>query len=299
MMSLGIDLGGSKIEAQVYDGGFLQRDMRRVATPRDYDGLVAAMADLIGWAKETAGIEVVGVAAAGLVHPETGLTFAANLPVAGRPFPDDLRRVAGLPLTYLNDCQAFAMSEAVFGAGKAHGKVAAVVLGTGVGGGVVLDRKALAGASGLAGEIGHTSAPAAWHAAHGVPVLTCGCGRKGCVETYLAGPGLVRLAQHLLGRDMEAVAIVAGRAGETRKVWQAWCDLGAELLRNLVLMHDPDVIVLGGGLAALPEVADAFGAGLRARTIGGFPMPPVVLAEGGPTAGGRGAAFAAVGEIAQ
>jgi N-acetylglucosamine kinase len=96
---------------------------------------------------------------------------------------------------------------------------------------------------------------------------------------------------------METAAIFEGREGETRKVWEAWCDLGAELLRNLVLMHDPDVIVLGGGLGALPEVACALEAGLRARAIGGFPMPPVVQAEGGPTAGGRGAAYAAVGEV--
>lgn len=293
MKTLGIDLGGTKIEAQIFDANFRQEQTRRIVTPRDYSDLVEAMADLIRWARTAFGVQGIGVSAAGLVDQVSGKAFAANLPVSGQAFPADLAQAAGCHVTYLNDCHALALSEAVLGAGKGKRRVAAVVLGTGVGGGVVQDGRIVRGASGLAGEIGHTSAPAAWHDCFGIPVVACGCGRKGCIETYLSGPGLVRLGQVMLGQQCDAPRIIAGRADETRPVWAAWCDLGAELLRNLVLMHDPDIIVLGGGLSEAAGVADILSAELADRAIGGFAMPPVVPAEGGPTSGGRGAAYAA------
>jgi len=291
---LGIDLGGSKIEARVFDADWQEIARHRVPTPKDYAQLVDAVADQIAWAtQQGAEIAAVGVGAAGLVNPQTGLTLTNNLPASGRPFPADLEKRAGRKIAFLNDCRALALSEAVFGAGKGKPLVMALILGTGVSGGLIVNQTWRAGPTATGGEIGHTAAPAHIITAYGLPVYDCGCGRKGCIEAYISGPGLQRLATFVTGAELTTHEIAVLRATDMAGVWALWCALVAELIHSLTLTVDPDVIVLGGGLSAIADVIpDLQTASARAQ-IGGFDAAPLVLAQGGDASGARGAAYAA------
>lgn len=294
MTAIGIDLGGTKIEAQVFDDAWSVVARRRVATPQTYAALVAALAALIGWAEDQAGGKVpVGIGAAGLINPTTGLALTSNLAATGQPLPADIAHVAGRPVTYLNDCRALALSEAVFGQGQGLRTVIALILGTGVGGGIAVNGAILEGPTMTGGEFGHTSAPAHVVAAYNLPIWLCGCGRRGCIETYIAGPGVVRLAKHMTGQDVTPPDIVARRRGDMEPVWQVWCDLVADLLHGLTLTVDPDLIVLGGGLSRIEGLADDLRKAARCAQIGDFGVAPLVLAQGGDTSGARGAAYAA------
>ena len=294
MNAIGIDLGGTKMEAQVFDDAWSVAARRRRDTPKDYAELVTELADLIRWADaQTSGTVPVGIGAAGLVNPKTGLALTANLVATGQPFPADIARTVERPVTYVNDCRALALSEAIFGQGKGRRTVMALILGTGVGGGIAVDGSILQGPTHTGGEFGHTSAPAHLVAKHDLPIWRCGCGRMGCIETYIAGPGLARLAKHILGTDLTTVEIAARRNIDTGPVWQVWCDFGADLLHSLTLTADPDLIVLGGGLTHIEGLVDDLSATARRAQIGDFAVPEIVLAQGGDTSGARGAAYAA------
>jgi N-acetylglucosamine kinase len=294
MNAIGIDLGGTKMEAQVFDDAWSVAVRRRRDTPKDYSDLVTELADLIRWADaQTSGTVPVGIGAAGLVNPKTGLALTANLVATGQLFPADIACTIGRPVTYMNDCRALALSEAIFGQGKGRRTVMALILGTGVGGGIAVDGAILQGPTHTGGEFGHTSAPAHLVAKHDLPIWRCGCGRMGCIETYIAGPGLVRLAKHILGTDLTTVEIAARRNIDTGPVWQVWCDFSADLLHSLTLTADPDLIVLGGGLTHIDRLVEDLSAAARRAQIGDFAVPEIVLAQGGETSGARGAAYAA------
>ena len=295
MGAIGIDIGGTKIELQVFDRawGRIARDRR--PTPADYAGLLEAVAELVGSAQAAHGPLPVGISAAGLVDRRSGLAITANLPATGRPFPADLAARLGQRVAFINDCQAMALSEARLGAGRGHRRVAGLILGTGVGMGVVTDGALEVGGCGVLGEVGHIALPAAVMQRHGLMARRCGCGRIGCYETLLSGLGLVRLAHDLTGQTLGAPEIAQGRACEPAlaHVWSVWCDIAAELLVSIVVGYDPDCIVLGGGLSGVDGLcADLTQALLRAD----FPclVPPVMIAsEGGDATGARGAALAA------
>lgn len=290
----GLDLGGTKIEAQVFDTNWELIDQQRVTTPQTYPELVAAITGLIQWTETTHGVGLpIGIGAAGLIHPVTGHALTANICASGQPFPSDIKAAAKRDVTYLNDCRALALSEAVFGAGKGHRTVASVILGTGVGGGVAIDGALPTGPTGTGGEFGHTCASAALIAQYDLPIFPCGCGRAGCIETYISGPGLERLARSLCGTQMSPPDIAAQRDTTAAPVWAAWCALVADFLRNLILTLDPDVIVLGGGLSNITGVADALMRATQDAQIGDFTVPPIVIAQGGAASGARGAAYAA------
>ncbi len=299
MIAAGIDLGGTKIEAQLFAPDWSVAHHRRIDTPRDYPGLVAAMAEQVAWADEASGKTIpVGIAAAGLVNPETGHAYTANLPATGKPFPADIAAAAGRPVTYVNDCRALALSEATFGAGRGMSPVAGLILGTGIGGGVAVGGRLLAGHSLTGGEFGHFTLSAHLLEKHALPVHRCGCGRSGCTETYLSGPGLARLAGALTGRPLSSREIVEGRAGDPdlARVWQVWCELAAEMIVTLVFTIDPEVIVLGGGLSQARGIADDLSAATQRAQLPGFRIPAIRVAQGGDASGARGAAYAACQE---
>ena len=282
------------MEVQVFDDAWSVAARRRRDTPKDYAELVTELADLIRWADaQTSGTLPVGIGAAGLVNPKTGLARTANLVATGQPFPADIARTVERPVTYVNDCRALALSEAIFGQGKGRRTVMALILGTGVGGGIAVDGSILQGPTHTGGEFGHTSAPAHLVAKHDLPIWRCGCGRMGCIETYIAGPGLARLAKHILGTDLTTVEIAARRDIDTGPVWQVWCDFSADLLHSLTLTADPDLIVLGGGLTHIDGLVEDLSGTARRAQIGDFAVPEIVLAQGGDTSGARGAAYAA------
>ena len=296
MRAIGIDLGGSKIEAQVFDETWSVAERRRVATPDDYDGLVSAVAGMIDWAVSHSGPDApVGVSAAGLISPVTGTALTANLPATGRPLPHDIAAAADHAVTYINDCRALTLSEAVFGAARGRTAVAGLVIGTGVGGGFSVNGRLADGPSHMGGEFGHLPGDAALYARHNLPLVTCGCGRKGCVETYLSGPGLSRLAVHV-GADTSSPENIASRRGDggpVAKAWNIWMDILVSLTRTITLTCGPDAIVIAGGLSKIAGLTDELATRAAADAWDGFPPPEFLVAEGGDASGARGAAYAA------
>jgi len=296
MSALGIDLGGTKIAAQVFDPRWRLQHSKQITTPADYAGLIAALADMVEWSDGISGGALpVGIGAAGLIRPGDGTAFAANLPTAGHPFPTDISRAIGRPVTYLNDSRALTLSEAVLGAAQGYRTVVSLILGTGVGGGVAVDGHLIPGASQTGGEFGHVAASAALVTQFDLPLVPCGCGRTGCIETLISGAGLSRIGQVTMGLTLDAPTLVARRADDpaAQRAWDIWCALTADLIRNLILTVDPDCIVLGGGLSQIPGIATDLEAATAQAHLSGFPIPPIRLAEGGATSGARGAAYAA------
>jgi N-acetylglucosamine kinase len=297
MIAAGIDLGGTKIETQIFDASWACVDRRRIDTPQSYDALVRALTDQIGWADQRAGKTLpLGIGAAGLLNPKTGLVYTANLPAMGRPLRRDIEAALGRGVTYINDCRALALSEAVFGAGQGKSPVAGLILGTGIGGGLAIDGRLAPVFSAVGGEFGHFTASAHLISMHGLPLMQCGCGRMGCTETLLSGPGLSRIAQRFIGQALAPEQLVEARAVNVMaaQAWAVWCDLLADLLITLVFTVDPAAIVIGGGLSKIPALLDDLTAGLRRAQLPGFAIPELLIAQGGDASGARGAAYAAV-----
>src|SRR5438874_1708167 len=196
---IGVDLGGTKIEAIVLAHG-RETFRKRMPTPRgDYEATLAAVAALA----RDAGPGTVGVGMPGALSLVSGLVKNANSTwLIGRPLKEDLERALERPVRIANDANCFALSEAIDGAGKGARVVFGVILGTGVGGGIVVDGKVLTGPNAIAGEWGHNQLPAA--TAEDLPFPVCYCGRLGCIETYLSGPGLARDHEKLSGNRLEA-----------------------------------------------------------------------------------------------
>ena len=293
----GIDLGGTKSEVQLFDAQWQCIDKRRDPTPATYGDLVSLLATQVQWALAQAGQAIpVGLGAAGLLYPD-GTSFTANLPVKGQPLLADIAAAAGHSVTYVNDCRAMTLSEAIYGAGRGHRTVMGLILGTGVGGGIVHDGKLYDGPAGTGGEFGHMPASAEVMMGHNLPIKRCGCGRWGCTETYIAGPGIRDLAEHLMGERLspEAMAARKDEDPEVAALWSLWLALTADMLLTLVQVADPDVIVLGGGLSQIDGLCDALTHALAKTQIEGFGAPLITLAQGGDASGARGAAMAAVG----
>jgi fructokinase len=257
---IGIDLGGTKIEGAAIDLSGAVRVRRRVATPRqDYGATIAAITSLIGGIEQEIGTAAsIGVGIPGAVSPITGLVKNANSTwLIGRPLKQDLEAALGRPTRLGNDANCFALSEATDGAGAGMGTVFGVILGTGVGGGVAIGGRTLVGANAIAGEWGHNPLP--WPASDEVPGPRCYCGRFGCLETFLSGPALTADHRRSTGQNMEARQIANGAAGG-----EAAClaTLGrymhrlARGLASVINLIDPDAIVLGGGLSAIPALYD-------------------------------------------
>jgi len=294
----GIDLGGTKSEVQLFDDNWNLVDRQRVSTPQDYASLVDVVAGQVRWSLETAGRSIpVGIGAPGMIDAQ-GNAFTANLPAKGKPLPTDIAISAGHKITYVNDCRALALSEATFGAGQGHKTVMSLIIGTGVGGGVVYDGHLRPGPSSCGGEFGHMASSAIAVHSSGLTLYQCGCGRTGCVETFVAGPGLVRMAKDLTGQTLTAIEIGQGKGqtGPASDVWNVWLDITSDLLLSLIQSVDPDIITLGGGLSQIPSVANDLDAKLLEKQIAGFSLPKIVVASGGDASGARGAALAAAQE---
>lgn len=257
-MRIGIDLGGTKIEgiALGSDGKELLR--HRVPSPRDsYEQTLTAIATLVHDLETRLGATgTVGVGIPGAISPATGLVKNSNSTwMNGRPLADDLPRVLGRPVRFANDANCFALSEATDGAAAGARVVFGVILGTGTGGGIVANGRVLEGPNAIAGEWGHNSMPAPrdgeW------PGPRCYCGRTGCIELFLSGPGLARDYANAGGRKASAVEIAA-RAAAGDAVADAclarYDDRLARALSGVINVLDPDVIVLGGGMSNLDRL---------------------------------------------
>jgi len=255
---LGIDLGGTKIELAALDAAGSIALRRRVATPAgDYEATVRAVADLVAQAEGELGQRgTVGLATPGALSLANGRMKNANSTcLNGRALKEDLERALGRAVRMANDANCFALSEALDGAAREARVVFGVILGTGVGGGIVVDRRVLDGANSIAGEWGHNPLP--MPAPEDQPLPACYCGRFGCIETYLSGPGLAadhaRVAQERIGADE-----IARRAREGDAACEAtlrrYEERLARSLAGVINILDPDAIVLGGGLSNLERL---------------------------------------------
>ncbi len=295
MICGGLDIGGTKIEARLFDAALQTVATHRVPTPRDSaDAFFDALAAQVGWLAGQAGAAdlPVGIAMTGVVEPDSGLARTANLPISGQPMQRHLIARLGRRLPVMNDSMALAFSEANGGAAEGSDAAVGLILGTGVAAGLCTAGAPAPRYGGIAVEIGHAGMPARALLRHGLPLWPCGCGREGCVETYVAGPGLTRLAQHAGLGPLSAPQLVA--AGEAAApVLAVWADLAAECLEMLQLTIDPRVVVLGGGLSQMPGVAQRLTDALPARLMPGVPAPAIRVARFGDASGVRGAALLA------
>ena len=236
----------------------------------------------------------------GLVDRE-GRALCANLPgVTGHHVACDMAARIGRRVAMLNDTRAFALSEAVGGAGEGHRVVFGAILGTGAAGGLVIDGRIEDGHRGLAGEYGHLPLPAALQQRYGLPLLRCGCGLPACLEAYVAGEGLIRLARHFGADVADSRALAAAwRGGDAAALAtrEAFLDLLGAAFANIVKLCDPDVIVLGGGLSLIDEVCAMLPEAIASHLFAGLAAPPVLRARFGDSSGVRGAAILAQSRI--
>lgn len=293
-MRIGIDLGGTKIEGIALGGDGRELARRRVRTPRDdYAGTITAVAEVVRWLEDEAGMSgTVGLGMPGSLSPSTGLVRNANsVWLIGHPVDRDLAAELGRQVRWANDANCLAVSEAADGAGAGARVVFAVILGTGVGAGIVVDGRLLAGRNGVGGEWGHNPLP--WPTDDEWPGRACYCGRRGCVETWLSGPALARDHARESGRELDAPGIAAGAAAGDEAAdatLRRYCDRLARGLAHVVNVLDPDVIVLAGGVSNIVRLYDDV-PGLLARwTFGGEADTPIVRAVHGDSSGVRGAA---------
>ncbi len=254
-MRLGVDLGGTKIEIAALDVAGNERLRRRVLSPRgDYGATVRAVRDLVVAAEAELGATAsVGIGTPGAISPATGLVKNANSTwLNGRPLHRDLAAALGREIRIANDADCFALSEAVDGAGAGARSVFGVILGTGVGGGIVRDGALLSGPNAITGEWGHNPMP--WPEPDEWPGPPCYCGRTGCTETFLSGPGLAADHVRAGGGDLPAAEIAARATGGDPAAAATMARYAGRLARALaavINLLDPDVIVLGGGLSNL------------------------------------------------
>ncbi len=298
-MRIGIDLGGTKIEAVALSPGGEEIARRRATTPRDYVASLDAIAGLVRELDRAAGqAGTVGVGIPGTLVPHTGLVKNANsVWLNGQPLGRDLEARLDRPVRLMNDANCFALSEASDGAAAGAHVVFGVILGTGVGGGIVVDGRCLLGANLIAGEWGHNPLP--WPGSEEWPGPPCYCGKRGCVEAWLSGPAFERDHAEHTGLALSGRAIVEAGAGgdpSAAATLARYHDRLGRALASLVNVLDPDVVVLGGGMsniAGLPEAASArllhylFAAGADSDPV----ATRVVRAAHGDASGVRGAAW--------
>lgn len=293
-LRLGIDLGGTKIEGVVLGHGGIELARRRVATPRGYAETLDALARLVSDLERDAGARAdVGMGIPGTISSATGLVKNANSTwLIGKPLDRDLSSRLGRPVRLANDANCFALSEAVDGAGKGARSVFGVILGTGVGGGVVLDGRVVEGVTGIAGEWGHNPLP--WPSDEERPGPDCYCGKRGCIETFLSGPGLHRDHRAVTGRDWSTHEIAAAAAGgdlEAAAALKRYVDRLARGLATVIDVLDPEVVVLGGGMSNLRNLADDVTAALPAWVFTDEVLTRVRPNVHGDSGGVRGAAW--------
>src|SRR6476469_10657689 len=293
-LRIGIDLGGSKIEGILISLEAKESARYRVATPRNnYAATIAAIVDLR--TRLMQGIPSsarIGIAVPGSISPATGLMQNANSTwLNGRPFDRDLAVALATPVRLANDANCFALSEAIDGAAENARIVFGVILGTGCGGGLVVNRRLVDGPRGIGGEWGHNPLPWAMSQEH--PGPQCWCGRKGCLETWVSGPGMATDHARVTGETHTAIEIAArAKCGNdaARATLSRHADRLARGLAHVVNIVDPDVLVLGGGLSQLPHLYDQLPQLMGPHIFADRASVVVKAPRWGDASGSRGAA---------
>ncbi|MEP9400193.1 ROK family protein [Sphingomonas sp. VNH70] len=273
-MRLCADIGGTTIDLAWFDADGAIVARARTATPGDWPEFVAAFADALARHPAAA----LSLATAGLVDPAGGRITSANVPaIHGRALADDLSAALGLPVTAINDADAFVLAEATRGAAMGQPWVFGIILGTGVGGALVVDRRIVTGPHGLAGEWGHGGvlrpAPGTGGA---VPVFPCGCGRSGCLDTIGGARGIERLHRFLHGVDADSHAIAAADDPATQATADYWAQLLGGPLAMLLNTLPVAVVPVGGGLSGAPGLIARLDAVVRRELLRPTAGPVVV-----------------------
>lgn len=293
------DIGGSAIRHAAFDGRL--GVVHSVPTPTtDFAAFTAALKALIGGSAP----DGVAIALAGVIDPADGRIQCANIPcLHGRAAAADLQAALGLPVWIANDADCFALAEARAGAGRGHASVFGIILGTGVGGGLVLDGRLLVGAGGFAGEWGHgpVAASLAGTPPVAIPRFACGCGQTGCLDTVGGARGMERLHETLHGQHAPSTAIVAGwlaGEGDAVRTIAVYVDLLAGPLAMLVNTLGVGVVPVGGGLANSAPLIALLDRAVRARILRRTDAPLLVPGQAGPEPGLLGAAWLRSGDSA-
>jgi len=295
VLRIGIDLGGTKIAGLVLDAAGAEVCRERVPTPQgDYQATLGALAGLVATLEDRAGQSCsVGIGMPGSASRATGLIRNSNsVCLNGQPMHRDLEVLLERPVRFANDADCFALSEAADGAAAGAAVVFGVIIGTGTGGGLVVNRQLVSGPNGITGEWGHNPLP--WPQPEELPGPACYCGRCGCIETWLSGPGLARTHQQAHGVTMEAITIAqCAELGDTRAVATMRCyvDRMARALASVINIIDPDVIVLGGGVSNFKRLYEAVPSRWGEYVFSDRVDTRLVAAKHGDASGVRGAAW--------
>lgn len=296
-MRIGIDLGGTKIEAIAIGADGQEQLRRRIPTPpNNYAGIIGAIAELVASVEAEIGEQgTVGVGIPGALSPASGLVKNANTTcLIGKAFDRDLETALRRPVRLMNDANCFALSEAIDGSAKGVQVVFGVIVGTGCGGGTVVDGRALTGRNAIAGEWGHNPLP--WPNDDERPGAPCYCGRSGCIETFLSGPALARDHQTHTGDKLEPREIaaraedpIANQAADA--TLRRYEDRMARSLASIINVLDPDVVVLGGGLSNIERLYRNVPKLWGQYTFSDEITTRLLRAEHGDSSGVRGAAW--------
>jgi fructokinase len=301
MISIGIDLGGTKIEALALDGLGNELCRRRMVTPHDsYGAILTAIVELIRLVEaECGGQGSIGLGIPGIASPATGLVKNANTTLLiGHPLDKDLEARLGRPVRLANDANCFALSEATDGAaspaalGVARPTVFGVILGTGTGGGIVVRGEVLVGPDAIAGEWGHNPLP--WPTGSEHPGPECWCGLRGCIETFLSGPALAREHRVRTGIDLDASRVAERAASgdaEAVRTLDIYVDRLARALASIINVLNPHAIVLGGGVSNITRLYADVPHQWTKYVFSDVVTTRLVQAKHGDSSGVRGAAW--------
>ncbi|GKX57895.1 N-acetylglucosamine kinase [Leminorella grimontii] len=302
-MYYGFDMGGTKIEFGAFDAQRNRLIQKRVPTPRDdYQALLDVFTSLTLEADSELGlVGSVGIGIPGMPDGETGALFTANVPAAmGKSLAKDLSTRIGRPVKVENDANCFALSEAWDDAMVDYPSVLGIILGTGVGGGLIINGRPFSGRNHIVGEFGHLRLPvdALELLGRDIPRVHCGCGHDGCIENYISGRGFEWLYQHFYQEPLTAQAIIERyRAKDARAQEHVarFIDVLAVCLANVFTVLDPHAVVLGGGLSNFDEMYLLLPERIRPHLLSVARVPPIEKARWGDSGGVRGAAFLNLG----
>jgi fructokinase len=294
VFNMGVDLGGTKTETVILDAAQTVLQRERFATPaQDYDAILCRIAAEFERARSRFGRDItLGIGIPGAISPQSGLLRNSNtVCLNGRAFRRDLEQRIGCEVRIENDANCLALSEALGGAGRGYRVVFAVIVGTGTGGGLVVDGKLIGGPHAIAGEWGHNPLP--WRRDDEVRG-NCYCGKRGCIETFLSGPGMARNFEARFGKSRDSIEIVEGAASgdaDCRAMLDSYYDQMARALAQVINIVDPDAIVLGGGMSNIDSIYREVPRRLGDYVFSDFVETPLLKAARGDSSGVFGAAL--------
>ncbi len=281
---IGIDLGGTKTECILLDDNFEVIEKKRIPTPKDdYYAIIKSIVSLVKELKKKTNDVTIGICTPGAISKKTGLIKNSNTQcLIGKPLKEDLEKYLNQKISMENDANCFAMAEAKIGIAKDYNVVFGVIMGTGVGGGIVMNGKLHSGRTNIAGEWGH-------HILH-QNGKNCYCGKKGCVETYLSGPSLEKRWSDLTGKTESLTHILKNSNDENASQWKKeFLDNFGAALANVIDILDPDVIVLGGGVSNVPFLYDEGRDAIYDKVFSDLIDTPILKNQLGDSAGVYGA----------